>query len=147
MHPLTFAGRSVRVRPTGVRPAKLLPKDVLPKDVRPLVCAIGSGPRYQILSHVFARGVSQKKHGHARIARETRVRLALVRPALSRSHVETQKCIFIGKGIIDAGKLPFYYEKTPKIVRWEATPKRKQSDNAENAENVKPEKKNELKTA
>ena len=33
---------------------------------------LGSGPRYQILSHVFARCASQKTHGHARIARETR---------------------------------------------------------------------------
>ena len=30
---------------------------------------LGSGPRYQILSHVFARCASQKTHGHARIAR------------------------------------------------------------------------------
>ena len=28
----------------------------------------GSGPRYQILSHFFARCASQKTHGHARIA-------------------------------------------------------------------------------
>ena len=33
--------------------------------------ALGSGPRYQILSPVFARCASQKTHGHARIARET----------------------------------------------------------------------------
>ena len=33
--------------------------------------AVGSGPRYQILSHVFACCSSKKKHGHARIARET----------------------------------------------------------------------------
>ena len=38
------------------------------------VCALGSGPRYQILSHVFARCASQKTHGHARIARETRAK-------------------------------------------------------------------------
>ena len=33
---------------------------------------LGSGQRYQILSHVFARCASQKTHwhGHARIARE-----------------------------------------------------------------------------
>ena len=36
------------------------------------VCALGSGPRYQILSHVFARCASQKTHGHARIARVLR---------------------------------------------------------------------------
>ena len=30
---------------------------------------LGSGPRHQILSHVFARCASQKTHGHARIAR------------------------------------------------------------------------------
>ena len=30
---------------------------------------VGSGPRFQILSHVFARCASQKTHGHARIAR------------------------------------------------------------------------------
>ena len=35
--------------------------------------AIGSGPRYQILSHVFARCVSQKTYGHARIARDSRM--------------------------------------------------------------------------
>ena len=29
---------------------------------------VGSGPRYQILSHVFARCPSQKTYGHARIA-------------------------------------------------------------------------------
>ena len=34
---------------------------------------LGSGPRYQILSHVFARCVSQKTHGHARIARDSRL--------------------------------------------------------------------------
>ena len=33
--------------------------------------AIGSGPRFQILSHVFACCTSQKTHWHARIARET----------------------------------------------------------------------------
>ena len=33
-------------------------------------CAVGSGPRYQILSHVFARCASQKTHWHTRIARE-----------------------------------------------------------------------------
>ena len=33
---------------------------------------VGSGRRYQILSHVFARFASQKTHGHVRIARETR---------------------------------------------------------------------------
>ena len=32
---------------------------------------VGSGPRYQISSHFFARCASQKTHGHARIARET----------------------------------------------------------------------------
>ena len=31
--------------------------------------ALGSGPRYQILSHVFGRCASQTTHGHARIAR------------------------------------------------------------------------------
>ena len=36
-----------------------------------LDCTIGCGPRYQILSHVFASCASQKKHWHARIARET----------------------------------------------------------------------------
>ena len=36
-----------------------------------LICPIGSGPRCQILSHVFAGCASQKTHGHARIARET----------------------------------------------------------------------------
>ena len=39
-----------------------------------IVCSLrslGSGPRYQILSHVFARCASQKTHGQARIARET----------------------------------------------------------------------------
>ena len=30
---------------------------------------LGSGPRYQILSHVFARCASQRTHGHAKIAR------------------------------------------------------------------------------
>ena len=30
--------------------------------------AVGSGPRYQILSHVFSRCASQKTHGHARNA-------------------------------------------------------------------------------
>ena len=35
-------------------------------------CSVGSGPRYQILSHVFGRCASQTTHGHARIARETR---------------------------------------------------------------------------
>ena len=29
---------------------------------------VGSGPRYQILLHVFARCSSKKTHGHARIA-------------------------------------------------------------------------------
>ena len=33
---------------------------------------VGSGPRYQILSHVFARCVSKKEHWHARIARASR---------------------------------------------------------------------------
>ena len=33
---------------------------------------LGSGPRYQILSHVFGRCASQTTHCHARIARETR---------------------------------------------------------------------------
>ena len=37
---------------------------------------VGSGQRYQILLHVFARCASQKTHGHARIARETREILA-----------------------------------------------------------------------
>ena len=41
---------------------------------------VGSGPRYQILSHVFARCASQTTHGHARIARvrtcENRTRFA-----------------------------------------------------------------------
>ena len=39
-------------------------------------CQLGSGQRYQILSHVFARCMSQKTHWHARIARETRAMLA-----------------------------------------------------------------------
>ena len=34
--------------------------------------AVGSGPRYQILLHVFARCTSQKTHGHAIIARVSR---------------------------------------------------------------------------
>ena len=33
---------------------------------------LGSGPRYQILSHGFARCASQKTHEHARIARVSR---------------------------------------------------------------------------
>ena len=37
---------------------------------RQLPFALGSGPRYQILSHVFARCASQKTYGHARIARD-----------------------------------------------------------------------------
>ena len=37
-----------------------------------LIRQVGSGPRYQILSLVFARCASQKTHRHARIARETR---------------------------------------------------------------------------
>ena len=39
---------------------------IVPVPDRPRV---GGGPRYQILSHIFARCVSQKTHGHARIAR------------------------------------------------------------------------------
>ena len=37
--------------------------------------SIGSGPRYQILSHVFARcaTASQKTYGHARITRDSRM--------------------------------------------------------------------------
>ena len=38
--------------------------------------ALGSGPRYQILSHIFARCASQKTHEHARIARVLRAILA-----------------------------------------------------------------------
>ena len=34
---------------------------------------VGSSPRYQILSHVFARCASHTTHGHARIARVSRV--------------------------------------------------------------------------
>ena len=37
---------------------------------------VGSGPRYQISSHVFARCASQKTHGHARIALVSRAILA-----------------------------------------------------------------------
>ena len=40
--------------------------------------AMGSGPRYQILSHFFARCASKRK-GHARIARGTRAILERVR--------------------------------------------------------------------
>ena len=32
---------------------------------------LGSGPRCQVLSHVFARCASQKTYGHARIARDS----------------------------------------------------------------------------
>ena len=42
--------------------------------LRIMVCVLGSGPRYQILSHVFARCASLKTHGHARIARDTQAR-------------------------------------------------------------------------
>ena len=38
--------------------------------------ALGSGKRYQILSHVFARCASQTTHGHARITRVLRAILA-----------------------------------------------------------------------
>ena len=40
-------------------------------EFRPLEneSSLGSGPRYQILSHVFAHCASQTTHGHARIAR------------------------------------------------------------------------------
>ena len=34
-----------------------------------LYVLVGSGPRYQILSHIFARCTSQNTHGHARITR------------------------------------------------------------------------------
>ena len=49
----------------------------------------GSGPRHQVLTHVFARCTSKKTHGHARIARvseshafqnRTRFRIARVSP-------------------------------------------------------------------
>ena len=33
------------------------------------MCRLGSGPRYMIMSHCFARCASQKTLGHARIAR------------------------------------------------------------------------------
>ena len=42
-----------------------------------LLSSLGSGPRYQILSHVFARCASQKTHGHARIARVSRASVQL----------------------------------------------------------------------
>ena len=35
---------------------------------------LGSGPRYQILSHVFARCASKKKYWHARIACKTQAK-------------------------------------------------------------------------
>ena len=38
---------------------------------------VGSGPRYQILSHVFARCASQKTHGDASIARVLRAILVI----------------------------------------------------------------------
>ena len=44
-----------------------------------LPCELGSGPRYQVLSHVFAHCASQKTHGHARIACVSRAILAETR--------------------------------------------------------------------
>ena len=40
--------------------------------IRVATLQLGSGPRYQILSHVFACCASQKTQGQKRIARETR---------------------------------------------------------------------------
>ena len=68
------------------------------------VCSIGSGPRYQILSHVSARCASQTTHGHARVARVSRairVRFSHGR-VLFDSH-NVQNCVL---QIIYLGPLP-----------------------------------------
>ena len=52
--------------------------------------SLGSGPRYQILSHVFARCASQKTHGHmghARIARESVTQIIYLGPQPNHHHL------------------------------------------------------------
>ena len=54
--------------------------------------AVGSGPRYQILSHVFARCTSKKNYGRARIARDSRMAVGFLTDATSRCKNRATPC-------------------------------------------------------
>ena len=58
----------------------------------PILCPIGSGPRHQILSHVFARCASQKTYGHARIACDSGMAVGFFFAALRRLAQRAKKC-------------------------------------------------------
>ena len=91
--------------------------------------AIGSGPRYQILSHVFARCVSQKTYGHARIARESRMAIGFF-GFLTRAKCKkvwhksyTSSHCLVGNGIkLEAVGLQFWpYWWRPCGVTWDSS--------------------------
>ena len=62
-----------RLRRAQQRPARLVVMATYRRAGPGKPCAVGSGPRYQILSHVFARCATEKTYGHARIARDSRM--------------------------------------------------------------------------
>ena len=70
---------------------------------------LGSGPRFQILSHIFARCSSQTTHGHARIARK-RVRFPFPKvpaPAAAWTHFLCVPALVINTGAVHPPLHPF----------------------------------------
>ena len=85
---------------------------------------LGSGPRYQILSHVFACCASQKTHGHARIARVSRVQFLHVRVFSDSHNVQKSVTQIISLGPLPTSEIqniqtfhPLFLESVPKAFK------------------------------